>query len=890
MFEIQSIGNGAFLEQVLNAVAMITGTGDFEQVVAIGLLLGVIAAMVTGIMQGAKGIPIQNVFVGFIIYLVMFGSGQTVTIQDRYDQSVRVVDNVPLGVAAAGSVISSIGYKLTELFETAYSPISSSFTEVKYADSLQLINGVRRGMNDSSIWQALNKTVGPNADFRQSWDNYIRDCTLLKIDRGELTHESMMQDSLIKSIEFPSLTFQTKIFVGPPGGEDLSCTVAFSQLNGATNLTDNVVMNALQGNMGEKVVDSGEFLAKMDNAIQSLGMTGVSAAEYQKTAILDRIYLEAAAGKYKDFHDYAAAQAVNQAISQRDLQWATEQTLFMTIVRPMMSFFEAFTFAVTPFMAFLIVFGAGGMGLAAKYVTLLLWVQLWMPVLSITNLYIHMAATGQMASMEQANPGFKWDSMYGLNESSNVLQHWIATGGMLAAATPAITLMLIYGGAVTATHLAGRLQGVDHINEKMMSPDLRNTPELVHGEASYGGNKIEGYTSAGSKGLMSAVNLKQTTDKEIASQTTAGVTASTTALKAFENMKASNYSIGESASVMRSLGRDIHKAEGSSFDKIRQRVQSEKGDQTWSNDKLYMKTAEHAVQSAATAGLSVLGSGITNTASFTSKGTSSEGNKSSSGHTNSATQAHSFSKSEKAELTDRIANNFKADYGKNFSTTDSESDAVKLQKSFVGMDSSQDAITRLQKMNNQFSSGTGSDAYILAKRAIDTGNTEARELINSQNNGWNLSGVEKDQFGTISKQYGEAQGGDGKTSQLAAKIHHLLNSGEGEEREQNSQVVAQMMSMVVSGGSNVSQQGSAYEHKELEKPDGFSVKQLKADTDDLENIPQAEDVSFTVIDNINKVKNVVAAKSLDEINTENQSEFKGKEAAAKPILALPGSR
>jgi hypothetical protein len=35
MWEIYSIGDSAFLEQVLNAVAMITGTGDFTSMVHI---------------------------------------------------------------------------------------------------------------------------------------------------------------------------------------------------------------------------------------------------------------------------------------------------------------------------------------------------------------------------------------------------------------------------------------------------------------------------------------------------------------------------------------------------------------------------------------------------------------------------------------------------------------------------------------------------------------------------------------------------------------------------------------------------------------------------------------------------------------------------------------
>ncbi|MCV5888804.1 conjugal transfer protein TraG N-terminal domain-containing protein, partial [Escherichia coli] len=81
----------------------------------------------------------------------------------------------------------------------------------------------------------------------------------------------------------------------------------------------------------------------------------------------------------------------NQAIQQRNTQWAAEQSMFMSVVRPMLTFFEGFVYAITPIMGFIIVMGSMGMTLAGKYFQTVLWIQLWMPVLSITNLFIHTA-------------------------------------------------------------------------------------------------------------------------------------------------------------------------------------------------------------------------------------------------------------------------------------------------------------------------------------------------------------------------------------------------------------------------------------------------------------------------------------------------------------------
>ncbi|NMU72427.1 hypothetical protein HKA89_27115, partial [Vibrio parahaemolyticus] len=95
-----------------------------------------------------------------------------------------------------------------------------------------------------------------------------------------------------------------------------------------------------------------------------------------------------------------AAVMVNQAIEQRNTQWAAEQTLFQSIVRPMMTFFEGFIYAITPLMAFVIALGQIGMRMAGKYLLILLWIQLWMPVMAIINLYIHLTVAGKMSALD----------------------------------------------------------------------------------------------------------------------------------------------------------------------------------------------------------------------------------------------------------------------------------------------------------------------------------------------------------------------------------------------------------------------------------------------------------------------------------------------------------
>ncbi len=160
-FDIYSIGESAFLEQVLNAVAMITGEDSFRDAVAIGMLLGVLLTawqLLTG--GGKGGVDISQIVVCLILYMCMFVPRATVVIEDAYTGAVRPVDNVPVGVAAVGSMLSSVGYGLTRLFEQGYAPVVPGITETQFADALKILNDVRRRAGEPKVFHAINVALG----------------------------------------------------------------------------------------------------------------------------------------------------------------------------------------------------------------------------------------------------------------------------------------------------------------------------------------------------------------------------------------------------------------------------------------------------------------------------------------------------------------------------------------------------------------------------------------------------------------------------------------------------------------------------------------------------------------------------------------------------------
>ena len=78
-WEIYSIGDGAFLERILNSVAMLSGSGNLEQVAAIGFLIGAISLGFKSLMDGGRMPQFQYLLIAWIVYMGMFGSTARVT-------------------------------------------------------------------------------------------------------------------------------------------------------------------------------------------------------------------------------------------------------------------------------------------------------------------------------------------------------------------------------------------------------------------------------------------------------------------------------------------------------------------------------------------------------------------------------------------------------------------------------------------------------------------------------------------------------------------------------------------------------------------------------------------------------------------------------------------
>lgn len=512
MFEILSIGRVDFLIAVLNALAMLTaddGPAGYGGLVALGLLIGVVLALLRGIVT--QRLELQWVLVGWLLFACLFVPKVTVTVEDIYTGATTTVANVPLGPAAIGSISSTVGITLADAFGTVF--VVPSLTSTGYMDSLEIINALRTmdygGANDGD---PANVLVG--VDLQRSMRAYLIDCVYYDMGMDLPTHDvtaGELRESadLLTAIEVSANTWFTTVYLveNDQDGQTLTCADAYEQLS---TFVQTRFLPAWETYIAS-LLGLTDASTQVQDALDAILGVGRSAQTYMLNALIKR-ELELAEVGYHAQADNAAGVLMRvQAMEQRRTQWAAEQSLWAEMARPAIAFIEGFFYAVSPFMGFLFTLGAAGVTIFVRYLLLAVWIQLWMPVLAVTNLYITIAASSDLQRI--ASGGTDPMTMAGLDTVWTETTSWLAFGGSMVAATPLLTLILLTGSYFALTRLTDRLAGADHVNERVQSPDIAAPAAFAAAgvmgmqSAAYTSDPMHGLHRTGLPNVLPSINL-----------------------------------------------------------------------------------------------------------------------------------------------------------------------------------------------------------------------------------------------------------------------------------------------------------------------------------------------------------------------------------------------
>ncbi len=585
-FEIVSLGDFEMLTSAFNGLAAITASDGFGNMMRVAFLVGILAFGLKVILTGKfEATPL---LASVILYFVMFVPKANVVIVDAYSGAVRNVANVPVGLAAPFSLVSKTGRYFSETFETAFSVIgpSSQFMGAGYLDALSVLVKMR----DASVGTA-NSDTSNSGNFASSLQNYLVSCAFFDIELASDTNSTINPEFLRKSgrmwdnLRTEFINIQTTIYMPGDGvaGQNVSCRDAYlligsNYVNSAGWLSgpfDSYLKTVIQQPAGVDVPAG----TRLQGALDSIGLASTSAADYAINSVLYNAIRKAEAGYAASNGDMNAAITISQAENQRNVQWTSEKTMFEKVSRPVTAFIEVFLVAATPLMAFAIAaFGVAGISTLGKFMMMHFWVTLWAPTLTIANMYTYTVVNRFIAYMAAQTPPMDPLSINGIDSVTMGLQTQYATGCMLAAATPMLTLMLIYGSSQVASMLAQKMSSADQVDTKVASPPVVSPAAMIQNQSGFTGNPMmgAGYGMTGAGGMstsLSDISIRGLTSaKQYASEASSAV--SDMVGKNYTSGDASNTSIQQRDGKTYTNGRGEQNVLTSSWNAAKQAAQS----------------------------------------------------------------------------------------------------------------------------------------------------------------------------------------------------------------------------------------------------------------------------------------------------------------------------
>ena len=508
-YPIYSLGSGEFLQQIFIGLQLLMGANNSESAFFtlgfVGVWIGALIIGFQSIYSGGRELKGWGSLIGGgIVFAIMFGFKANVEIRDMSSGAQYRVDNVPQGPAMIGYVVSSLGYEITNMFDVAFAPVTSSTSTGRIGDTLKVLNDVRSHSSRQVMFTAIDDAIHPHADSHQTLVNYIADCTLSAIDLGDKRVEDLYSGKMPEALRYNHHALTTQSFVTTPPGAYQTCAEAWTSIQTIyEKLTDTDVSAALNRALG--LVNAGNWDATVDSALDGLNLINTNAQDFVFSGIVQPVWEQATHRKYETMMDMNAAISMNSVIERRNLSYAAEETLFHQTVRPLMAFFEGFTYAVTPFVALLLLMSSFGTSIAIRYFQTLIWIQLWMPMASIINLYMSMSAAADVVSLAPIASGpLNAASFYLVDEVATISSTWLGIGAKMMASIPVISLAIITGSSYGMVQLMSSMNqankaGADAIANNL-SPQPLTVSSVMAGQSMYSANTVSGATVTGGDG------------------------------------------------------------------------------------------------------------------------------------------------------------------------------------------------------------------------------------------------------------------------------------------------------------------------------------------------------------------------------------------------------
>ena len=467
MWEIYAYQNADSLFGVFNAAAAIHASGDYAAALAAVAFCGFVAALIAYAFAPEKLQGWKWLGTVVLVFSVLIVPKVTVGIVDKTGGSaVKVVGNVPFGVAALGSITSTIGNTLTSLFETAFQVIpgvGALPVELSYQQ-----NGLMFG---NRLIRETGNVVFQDPAFRTDLINFIHNCTTYDLIDGTLDPAVFSaSDDVWPLMASPNpARFSTLTGAGGSVGVD-TCPNVYLSLNGRLPAQISRIqgrlafqLNPTLPGVAAAAVIAGQIQqAYLKNSIATAAAT--AADIIRQNAMLNALEdtSKIVGQKVNDPAAMVLAVGRAQAVAQQNASWLNYGKVAEQALPVFRNVVEAVTYAMFPLFVMLLLLTSGRETMLAfkGYAAVLIWIQLWPPLYAILNYMASIYAAYDLAAAADLGTGGK---SLALQTASTIYSRAIsgeAVVGYLAISIPFIAWAALKRMENFGTALVGGLSGL----------------------------------------------------------------------------------------------------------------------------------------------------------------------------------------------------------------------------------------------------------------------------------------------------------------------------------------------------------------------------------------------------------------------------------------------
>ncbi len=397
-FQIDTYGNGQFIAEVLNSIAILAGSGLLG-LIRLGLVAGILLAVLSSLF-GGRMMPGQQFALSLLIYMMLFGVRIDVAVFDRVTSYTRVVSSVPAGVGVFAWATSGIGSGLTRLMETAFSTPEA----LRYSE-----NGLLRGAE--LIKRSTAFTVA-EPHLANTISSFVRECGLKGVTSGLISPDTLEKSAdLFSSMGVANYRFvelHTNValppgaYASPPSSGDCSPAprpvLAYC---GEAHAGINACVNAYYPGWATELAEESGFVNRQTDTVDAAGFTEALRESYRELAgismsakdiIIQNAMINSYSRSVKSLAVAGGSEASLLSLSIAEAR-ARQKNSFLVLgemarhtLPYIRGLLQGMLYGIFPAVIFLAMTPLAARIIPA-YLIAMLWTELWNPIYAIVNLF-----------------------------------------------------------------------------------------------------------------------------------------------------------------------------------------------------------------------------------------------------------------------------------------------------------------------------------------------------------------------------------------------------------------------------------------------------------------------------------------------------------------------